>query len=47
MEQEKRYVDTYKREHRVTKELSRGGQGVVMRTDEPDVALKLELGSES
>lgn len=46
MEQEKRYVDTYKREHRVTKELSRGGQGVVMRTDEPDVALKLELGSE-
>lgn len=37
------YVDTNAREHWVTKELSRGGQGRVMRTREPDIALKLEL----
>ena len=46
MEQKEVYVDAYKREHRVTKELSRGGQGKVMRTTEPNIALKLELGGE-
>lgn len=40
------YVDTNAREHWVTKELSRGGQGRVMRTREPDIALKLELVDE-
>ena len=33
------YVDTNAREHWVTKELSRGGQGRVLRTREPDIAL--------
>lgn len=47
MEQEKMvYVDAYSRKHWVTEELSRGGQGRVMRTREPNVALKLELNEE-
>lgn len=36
------YVDTYGRSHVVSKELSRGGQGTVYLTEEPNVLLKLE-----
>lgn len=43
---QRRFVDTNAREHWVTKELSRGGQGVVMRTMEPNTVLKLEQGGE-
>lgn len=36
------FVDTYGRSHIVSKELSRGGQGIVCRTEDPDTLIKLE-----
>lgn len=41
------YVDSYGRTHTLTKMLNCGGQGVVYRTDEPNVLVKLEWNPET
>ena len=40
------YYDVYGRCHTITRELSHGGQGIVYRTQEPDMLLKLEWDPE-
>ena len=37
------YVDENSRRHYATSELSRGGQGIVLRTTDPEIVIKLEL----
>lgn len=37
------YIDENYRQHHITKELSRGGQGVVYRTADSEIAIKLEV----
>lgn len=39
-----RFMDQFGNEFFATKELSRGGQGVVYRTDDKDIAVKIPLG---
>jgi len=42
----KRFIDEYNNVHESSEELGRGGQGVVFRTKDPDVAVKLALDGE-
>lgn len=37
------FLDIYNRAHITSKELSRGGQGIVYRTEEPNILLKVEF----
>ena len=39
----KAILDIYSREYYLTDEIKRGGQGVVYRTKDPDIAIKMEL----
>lgn len=39
----KRYTDNFSHYHNTTDEISRGGQGVVYHTTDPNIAIKLEL----
>lgn len=43
---DKSIEDIYSREYYLTNEISRGGQGVVYRTNDPDIAIKMELDGE-
>lgn len=41
----KQYIDSYGYVHIITEEISRGGQGVVYRTTDPNIAVKVEISS--
>lgn len=42
---EKRYIDEYGKSHNITKVLSSGGQGIVYRTSDDNVTVKIEFNS--
>ncbi|MGL4731719.1 MAG: protein kinase domain-containing protein [Clostridium sp.] len=44
---DKVYFDIYDFPHRITKELSRGGQGVVYKTQIPNIVVKVEIDSKT
>lgn len=44
---DKKYVDSYDYTHIITKELSRGGQGVVYKTQIPNIVVKVEIDSKT
>lgn len=37
------YIDSFGYAHRITEEISRGGQGIVYRTTDPNIAVKIEI----
>ena len=41
---ERSFLDIYGRAHFISKELSKGGQGIVYKTEEPNILLKVEFG---